>query len=102
MAELAENEEKFNLSVVAYHRTLVDPSFQLESSFFHLIVKYKKHTPWLCTAETANISLKVPEMAENERKSNILAVVHHQKLPDPSFQPTQIHLKLMYATKTAI
>ena len=53
---MAENEEKFNLSVVAYHQTLVDPSFQLESSFFHLIVKYKKHTPWLCTAETANIS----------------------------------------------
>ena len=56
VAEMAENEEKFNLSVVAYHQTLVDPSFQLESSFFHLIVKYKKHTPWLCTAETANIS----------------------------------------------
>ena len=41
-------------------------------------------------------------MTENGGKSNILAMVHHQKLIDLSFQPTQMHLTSMSTTKKAI
>ena len=50
-------------------------------------MKYQKDSTKISTPKIAIFSQKVAEMAENNGKSNILQVVHYQKLIDPLFQP---------------
>ena len=50
-------------------------------------MKYLKDPISISITKTAISNQKVAEMTEIEEKSNVLTMVHHQNLIDPTFQP---------------
>ena len=69
---------------MVHHQKLVDPSIE---PVVYCFMKCQKDPTSISITKTAISNQKGAEMTENEEKFNVLAMVHHQNLIDPKFQP---------------